>query len=313
MFKNIPLEKILSTAKSYGADFAELFAEETSTILLSHENKRIEKSIDGIDSGYGIRVVYNDKTSYGFTNDPNELTELARTIASAGHSGTANKTPNISISTPKIRETSRKKNGRDEKLSTAHKMIEEAARAAYLSPQISQVQITFRNLERRIWIANSDGLYACDDHPDTVMAVLAIAQNNGIVQTGFEPIGGSFDAEELLKDKKFDPVKLAKMSANRALMMLSAKMAPRGNMPVVISSSAGGTMIHEAVGHGLEADLAGQGMSVYKDKLGKNVASPLVTVIDDATLTKGRGSFTCDDEGHPSQKTVLIENGILKT
>ena len=108
------------------------------------------------------------------------------------------------------------------------------------------------------------------------------------------------------------PEEVARTAAGRALMMLSARKAPAGTMPVVISSEAGGTMVHEAIGHGLEADLAQAGMSVYTGKIGTQVASPLITVIDDATIPHARGSFSHDDEGVAAQKTVLVENGILK-
>jgi TldD protein len=101
-------------------------------------------------------------------------------------------------------------------------------------------------------------------------------------------------------------------TARRALMMLTAERAPGGRMPAVISSEAGGTMIHEAIGHGLEADLAQQGLSVYSRKIGQRVASPFITVMDDPTLQKKRGSFRFDDEGTPSQRNVLVEKGILK-
>ncbi|MFN3396492.1 MAG: TldD/PmbA family protein, partial [Thermodesulfovibrionales bacterium] len=101
-------------------------------------------------------------------------------------------------------------------------------------------------------------------------------------------------------------------ATKRALMMLSARRAPGGRMPVVISSEAGGTMIHEAVGHGLEADLVNEGLSVYSGKIGLEIASPLITVIDDPTLINRRGSYRFDDEGTPSQKTILIEKGVLK-
>jgi TldD protein len=109
------------------------------------------------------------------------------------------------------------------------------------------------------------------------------------------------------------PEEVAEVAAKRSLLMLSAKKAPMGRMPVVLSSEAGGTMIHEAIGHGLEADLAQQGLSVYSKKLGEEVASPLITVVDDPTLPQKRGSYAFDDEGVPSRRTVLVEKGILKS
>ncbi|MBU1740439.1 MAG: TldD/PmbA family protein, partial [Proteobacteria bacterium] len=130
------------------------------------------------------------------------------------------------------------------------------------------------------------------------------------IQTAQE-IGGGFEGFEVFGHES--PTELALKAARRAVMMLGADPAPSGRMPVVLWSSAGGTMIHEAVGHGLEADLAGEGLSVYTDRLGRRVASPLITVVDDATLPHRRGSFSFDDEGVPAQRTVLVDQGVLES
>jgi TldD protein len=130
------------------------------------------------------------------------------------------------------------------------------------------------------------------------------------VQTGYEAIGG-FSGFELLDEESVEALSLK--AARRAVSMLTARKAPAGRMPAVISSKAGGTMIHEAIGHGLEADLAQQGLSVFSGKLQGEVASELITVIDDATLPGKRGSFRFDDEGTPAQRTVLVEKGVLKS
>jgi TldD protein len=137
-----------------------------------------------------------------------------------------------------------------------------------------------------------------------------VAAGNGVIQTGYEPVGG-LTGMELFEREPLDAA--AERAARRAVMMLAARKAPAGRMPVVLSSEAGGTMIHEAVGHGLEADLAQSGLSVYSGKIGQQIASPLITVVDDATLPGRRGSFLVDDEGTPAQRTVLVERGVLRT
>jgi len=128
--------------------------------------------------------------------------------------------------------------------------------------------------------------------------------------SSYEPIAGTKGYEIF---NETPPEEIAATAAKRALSMLSASPAPSGPMPVVIAGEAGGTMIHEAVGHGLEADLAREGLSVYKDRLEQQVASKLISIYDDSTLAGNRGSFACDDEGSPSQRTCLIENGTLKS
>ena len=288
MLNNIPVEKVIKTALSGGGDFAEIFAEQTTTTAIGHENRKIERAVTGIDAGYGIRVVTGDRTAYGYTNDASELLNVASRLAGQMNAG------GVAAESGPIKAA----------VSPAEdiKLLETAADVAWKQgPHIKQVQVNFRDTKRRFWIANSEGMLVEDEKRDRVMIVLVVAEKDGIVQTGYEPA-----FETLI------PEKMAETAAKRALMMLSAKHAPSGQMPVIISSSAGGTMIHEAVGHGLEADLAGQGMSVYKDKIGAQVASKLVTVVDDATMPHQRGSFRYDDEGDPSGRTVLIEEGILK-
>ncbi|MGB6065839.1 MAG: TldD/PmbA family protein [Desulfomonilaceae bacterium] len=142
-----------------------------------------------------------------------------------------------------------------------------------------------------------------------MFTVHATAQRGGLVQTGYEPVGGQVGLE-FFRTKS--PAAIASLAATRALMMLGAREAPSGRMPVVLHSDAGGTMIHEAVGHGLEADFIGQNMSVYAHSLGAKVASPAVSVVDDPTVPGLRGSYPFDDEGTPSQRTRLIEKGELK-
>ena len=137
----------------------------------------------------------------------------------------------------------------------------------------------------------------------------AVASDKGKIQTCYEAICGHAGFEYLEKNH---PEELAKQAAGRALLMLKAKPAPAGKMPVVMAGEAGGTMVHEACGHGLEADLVQKQLSVYGGKKGQKVASELITVVDDGTLGQKYGSFRFDDEGTPSQKNILIENGILK-
>ncbi|MBU2551065.1 MAG: TldD/PmbA family protein, partial [Proteobacteria bacterium] len=161
---------------------------------------------------------------------------------------------------------------------------------------------------QRVVILNADGGLAGDERSSLIFMVQVVAEDRGRLQVGYEPMGGALGLE-LFEGRT--PEQTARKAAARAVLMLEADEAPAGPMPVVLSSEAGGTMIHEAVGHGLEADLAGEGLSVYTDRLGQEVASPLVTVLDDATLEYRRGSFAVDDEGVPAERTVLVDRGRL--
>ena len=184
---------------------------------------------------------------------------------------------------------------------------DQAARG--LDARIRQVMAVYRDGVARIQTANSLGEFTESERTGTLFVAQVVASDNDIIQTGYETLGGcrGFD---LFNEKS--PEEIALTAAKRAVMMLSARKAPAGVMPVVLSSEAGGTMVHEAVGHGLEADLVQSGVSVYRGKMGEQVASPLVTVVDDATIPYARGSFPFDSEGVAGRKTVLVENGILK-
>ncbi len=318
MLQNIPVEKILRTATSNGADMAELYAESARTTAISNEDKKNDRVVTGVDKGYGIRVVFGDKTYYGFTSDPLEVSNVVASLtkgqegglslrAAAGGEAISRDELNLGDCHVALRAP---RNDTLDVFRNALDAVERASVTAWkLSPLLKQVQVSLRSTNKRTWIVNSSGIETQEERNDLIMVVLVVASKNGDVQTGYEPAGGSCGIELF---ERVRPEDISKNAVERALTMLKARHAPRGQMPVVISSSAGGTLIHEAVGHGLEADLVTQGMSIYKDKLGQQVASKLVTVVDDATLKDLRGTFKFDDEGTPSERTVLIENGVLK-
>jgi TldD protein len=189
-------------------------------------------------------------------------------------------------------------------------LLERADAAARASdPRVAQVSARYRDTDRRILVANSEGLCAEDRYVYTTFLVSVMARNEQMVRNALKSAAGT-RGFELFEDNP--PEALAEEAARVACLQLTADPAPAGTFTVVLSSRAGGTMVHEACGHGLEGDFAHKGLSVYAGKLGEKVASNLVTVVDDGTLPGRRGSFGIDDEGTPAQRTVLIENGILK-
>jgi TldD protein len=176
--------------------------------------------------------------------------------------------------------------------------------------RIRQVQVVYRENRQQVLIASSSGNIVQDNRQYLTAFVHVVAADGGVIQTGYESIGG-LCGMELFESSPLEGA--AEKAGQRAIMMLSARKAPAGRMSVVLSAEAGGTMIHEAVGHGLEADLAQSGVSVYSGRIGQQIASTLITVLDDATLPGKRGSFRFDDEGNEAQRTVLVDRGILKT
>lgn len=312
LLKDIDPFVILKKALKHGGDFADIYLEETINTSIICEEDRIEKVITGRDIGCGIRVVFDSKTSYGYTNDMTEkgllsaaevVSKAVKNTAQTNHitaldKGTSNGFP---IKTP------------PDAFSLINKVslvMRANNTARQTDKRVKQVKVIYGDGMRNMAVINSNGAWMEDKRISILFAVNAVAQDGNILQTGYEPIGGSLGLEIFEENP---PEQIAETAAKRAVLMLSARKAPGGKMPVILSSSAGGTMIHEAIGHGLEADLAQQGLSVYSNKIGEQVASCLITVIDDGTIPNKRGSFFFDDEGTRAQKTVLVENGVLKS
>jgi TldD protein len=306
------LKKIISKALSNGGDYADVFIQHQRPLSIMLEDDKIEKLSSGMDAGVGIRVIFGDKSAYAYSNDFSEdsLLSLAETVSSAvKEKGKVESTFDLTRVKPVV-DFRIKYKPADIEMKKKIALVENANRTAKaVSSSIKQVSVIYRDSVENICIATSDGILAEEERIHTLALIQVIAAEGDILQTGYEPVGG-LTGFELFEENPFEEI--AERAAQKAVALLRAKKAPGGRMPVVISSKAGGTMIHEAIGHGLEADLVQQGLSVYSEKIGQKVASPMVTIIDDSTISGKRGSYKFDDEGINSQKTVLVENGILK-
>jgi len=306
------LAKIIRKALSNGGDYADIFVGHERPMTIQLEDDKIEKIVSGVDSGVGVRVIFGDKSAYAYSNDFSEdsLINIAKAVSSAVKE---NRERDIVLDLRSVRPSvdfTIKYNPQDVAIEKKILLLENANKAAKgISPKIKQVSVIYRDSIQNIRIATSDGTIADDERIYTLALIQVVASEGGNLQTGYEPVGGLIGFE-LFEENLFEEI--AVTAAQKAVNMLSARKAPGGRMPVIISAEAGGTMIHEAIGHGLEADLAQQGLSVYTNKIGQQIASPLITIIDDSTLPNKRGSFRFDDEGVVSQRTVLVEKGILK-
>ena len=296
--------------KKKGADYGDLFFEKRFTFSARCEENKIENVSCGIEIGVGIRYVKNLRTYYGFTNKLTEesIREVIENLASASSS---EKEVVLDFEVKEQRCT-HFIDGMDFDVPVEKKvelLLRANEEARSHGDRIKQVTVVLRDSIQEVTIVNTNGDIVEDVRPRVVFYTLVVASDGRILQTGYEPVGhlGDYSIFE-----KYPPEKIAKLAAERALKMLKAKPAPAGKFTVVISSKAGGTMIHEAVGHGLEADLANQGLSVYSGKIGQKVASELITVIDDGTMPGKYGSSGYDDEGVPTRKNILIENGVLR-
>lgn len=304
------MQYILKKTLSRGGDYADIFVEYKRNTSIQLEDEKIEKIIDGFISGIGIRLIYNKKTAYAYSNDFSKetLTELASTVSKAASEENKDIFINLKKRTPDITFMI-KKMPESIPIQSKVDLIQKGNYVARkYSTNIKQVNVIYRDSSQRIKIFTSDGFITDEERIYTLGLVQVVAVDKDIIQTGYEPVGGLIGYE--LFDQ--NPIEdIAHKAAKRALMMLKARRVTGGRMPVVISSEAGGTMIHEAIGHGLEADLAQQGLSVYSKKIGTQIASPVITVIDDATIPNKRGSFCFDDEGTPSKSNILVKDGIL--
>lgn len=304
--------KIIKRALKNGGDFSDVYVEDTLSTSISSEEDRVEKVVSGRDRGAGIRVIAGFKTFYAYTNDLTEggLSEVADVVAAAVREGESQKdialknrafSPGFDIKVPP--------GGVD--LSKKIELVTRGnASARALDRRIRQVRVVYGDGLKKTAVVNSLGEWVEENRTSILYLCQVVAEENGVIQTGYEPMGGAMGLEIF----DLTPVEaVAEKAAARAVMMLGARKAPGGRMGVVLSSEAGGTMIHEAVGHGLEADLAQERLSVYSGKLGAVVASAVITVIDDGRIPFKRGSGFYDGEGTPTQKTVLVEDGVLKS
>ena len=311
MIESPVLEKVLSGALQHGGDFAEVFAEDRSTSSALLDDGRVEELSSGRERGAGIRVVSGETTGFAHTADLTEegllrAAEAASAVARSGGGGT--RTVAVGPLGPE---------GAGQRSATAPlaskgatlDLLREADQAARASGDaISQVQAACGSSRRRVLIANSEGLRADDQQARTRFSVSCVAVGDTGLQTGFE------SAARTMGFGMFDEVsveELAELAARRALSKLSARPAPSGELPVVLAGGSGGILFHEACGHGLEADHIVKDASVYTGRVGQQVASPLVTLVDDGTVGTEWGTFGVDDEGRPAQRNVLIDKGVL--
>ena len=305
------LERVLATAVRTGADFAEVYAEDKRSTSAGLDDGRIEQVNSGRDRGAGIRVVKGDTTGFAHTADLSEAglraaAEAAAAAASQGGGGTRTvaltRGPQRTVSPVSQFPDDIRKADKVEVL----QRIDAAARAA--SGSIVQVSAGYGDSRKSILVANTDGVFVTDEQVRTLVRVTVVANGDTGMQTGYQSAGHTMGFELF---QKVDVEDLARDAARIALTKLNARPAPSGALPVVIKQGSGGVLFHEACGHGLEADLVAKGGSVYRGKQGELVASPLVTLVDDGTMSGEWGAIGYDDEGHASQYNVLIQDGVL--
>lgn len=301
---------VLNAGLVTGADFAEIYLEQNDKSFLSLENGKTESSLSSTTYGAGIRLLNKLQSVYGYTNDISRkgLMNLATSLAKSFQGErliTVEKINKVRVKNAHVYERPLSEVSREEKIALmkeAHEVI-----SSY-DKRIVRIQCSFMNNRKVVTIFNSDGKQFDDFKERGRMAFVAIASENGKIETSFEGPGATAGMEFFTA--KISVRDTAKRVAELAIKMLTAAECPSGKMPVVIGNGFGGVVFHEACGHSLEATAVAKKLSVFSDSLGKQIASPLVTAIDDGTIANGWGSNNIDDEGNPTQRNVLIKDGI---
>jgi TldD protein len=301
-------ERVMVRALAAGGEFAEVFAERRHGFSMSIDESRIESVQAGAEEGAGVRVISGGTTYFAHVDglDPADLERAAAEAASALRADRAESRPlrGASWATPQ-RIEQRPEDVPAERKAELLRELDERGRAA--GAAIAQFSASYGEVRREVAVANSEGLLCGDDRTRLRLGAQAVARRGDVVQTGFETLG-AHRGFELLDG---DPARIAEQAARKALVLLDADPAPAGSMPVVVGGGFGGVLFHEMTGHGLEADHVQKGASVYVGKLAEQVAQPLLSAYDDGRLPGEWGTDGIDDEGTPTQKTPVIEEGRL--
>ena len=306
------IQEVLRAALARGGSFAEVFAEERESAAIRLDDGKVEELTSGLDRGVGIRVVRGRSTAYAYSNrlDRGALLEAAGAAAASIRDGVPARVVDLRRREPGVVHRAERPAG-DVPAETKASWLWEANEVARAhDPAVRQVVAAYGDSLQHLLVATSDGRLVEEERPRIRLVVQVVAGRDGVMQTGFEGPAGLAGVEFL---EAHPPREVGEKAARQAVTMLDGIPAPAGEMPVVMGPGGGGILFHEACGHGLEADLVQKDSSIYREKLGKKLASSLVSGVDDATVPGAWGSFSFDDEGWPAQRTVLFEEGVLHT
>ncbi|MCB9666098.1 MAG: TldD/PmbA family protein [Alphaproteobacteria bacterium] len=302
----------LEAATAHGADAAELFVQHSTSTSIGLADRIVNRVHTSVDLGVGVRVVIGDQVGYAYTEDLS-LEAVLRAAATASeiarHSGASRPTP-VGVRAVARNLYPLSRSWTDVEIAERIPLIrhwEEGAFAA--DPRVRKVQVNLADGESRVLIARADGLRVTDLRPMTRAFVSVTVEDGDKKESGSYNVAGRTGLELYDAGRQ---ERLVSQSVHRALRALEAGSPPAGELPVVMAAGSSGILLHEAIGHGLEADFNRKGISIFADKVGQAVATPEVTVVDDATLPGARGALNIDDEGNATERTVLVEGGVLK-
>jgi TldD protein len=306
------ISRVIGRGLSRGGDFCELFAQHRVSHWLTMEDGEINRANAEVALGVGVRVLKGNATGYAFSEDLSEeaLMKAASTAAVVAD-GPATLEPKalaaVAVNNRYSVPMAWSEVGIDKKLPIVV-AADKAARGA--DARVVKVRVTLEDETTRVLIANSDGHFIEDDRPMTTLSVSCVAEQGGKTETSGQSIAerdgiGFYTADRISK--------VAREAAANTVLLFEAEQPPAGEYPIVLASGIPAILLHEAIGHGMEADFNRKGTSIYAERMGKRIAPSFVTILDDGTNERMRGSINIDDEGTPAQRTVLVENGILRS
>jgi len=305
------VQSVLSSIMSHQVDYADLYFQYSRSESWGLEEGQVKSGAFNIDQGVGVRAVSGEKTAFAYSDEINiqalqQAAKATKAIASIGGEQTASgiitpETKSLYIPHDPIASLSAE---------AKVKLLERLEQfAKQIDPRVTQVMASIGGEYEVVMVARSDGVMAADVRPLVRVSIQVIAEQNGRREQGSSGGGGRFDysyfSDEILQT-------YAQKAVHQALINLDARPAPAGNMTVVLGAGWPGILLHEAIGHGLEGDFNRKGSSAFSGMIGQQVAAKGITVVDDGTIADRRGSLSIDDEGNPTNKTVLIEDGILR-
>ncbi len=305
------IREALAVALSRGGEFADLFFQHAVTSDLGLEDGEVNRAHASVSLGVGVRVVRGDQTGYGYSEDLTlaALLECARTAAAIAD-GPARATPTaFHVGTARPDRYPLRRAWEQVTPEERRPLLAGLnARAFAADPRIRKVNLRLRSEDSTILVADSKGRLAEDRQPMTVLSLSVMAEQDGRREQNGYNVAGRAGFEFYTPDR-LD--RLVRQAVDRTTILFEAGPPPAGELPVVLAAGSSGILLHEAIGHGMEADFNRKGTSIYADKLGKPVAQPFVNIVDDATLPGARGTINVDDEGNDAGRTVLVEDGVL--
>ena len=306
------IARVLRAALEHGADDADLYFEHTTSTAVGLSDGKVNRAHSTVDLGVGIRVVVGDQVGYAYTEEL-ELAAMERAArtAAAIALGASRPLPPQGVASPVADFYPVSRHWDEVDIGERVPLVRAWEEAAFKTDsRIAKVQAGLSDADKHVLIARADGSIVADYRPMTRGWVACTAVDGDASETGSYNVAGRTDLSYYTADRQERMVREAVLRATRAL---SAGSPPAGEMAVVMAAGSSGILLHEAIGHGMEADFNRKGISIYADKLGKRIAPAEVTVVDDATIPGARGSLNIDDEGHVTENTVLVQNGVLRS